>query len=813
MKKLINKQNNNYSMVKKFTIFLFLLVALSFNGFSAEINVTTCPTFASGNTYHLQVGYTDATCEVTADNVIITSDGIDLDSSITFSVGDTRTGVVFDDIKTNEFGVFISGTITDMVVSNLDIDNFDGADITGSAGVSGLFSTSSIATLNNLTIENNYLYSRSDSGTGSNLFAVYSSSGTKSITLNNLNMNYNDFLGLQSLFYNSAGISHTARITLNDLDSNNNVYGMRVFNVNTGAGTKQMLFDTSVSCGISFGGNDLLAFQSFTSDNDVDFQDDVITTLTSGSCTYYNNYLPSQVSMNTKPLSKAFMFSVGSPNYYDDNRDYYLAKDLTLNTAEYINFQNAQYSTLYLPLTSSLTTTATNLIRMGSNNKLIGMDEISQSSILTSGTIDETYLFSDAFATNWALINYYSDFEVNNILFTGSISGNYGYIRPTSSLNGDFLKVYNSTFDTNGVMNQPSTPVIYSGDFAKIIGNTFDIRGSHDRTFRGGTNGGNIYQDNTFIGAGEVFQDMFTSGATFVTLANNNKFMDGGVFTSLPFSLVNANTNDASSFLLNGDYKYEQICDLYTFDVGNWYDDFSDTGACNDVDSDDICDIGVLRTNGTELIYDNQVLEVYPYNFGLHTGSIVPQDLCGAFTFNVDKPINNTDYPSATSFDVSWGFTSGSYPTMDCFMKMNDNVVLLTGVTSGSSLDYTYPISTGAYNFEITCENEVVTKSSGIYSFQINNGTDYVSVTDPSVTTETGGTGGTNGTTTGDGNSSFGGGSTEYDLITDDIDTTFDNVLGLISDFSNTTASILIPFAIFIFVMFIVFAVINLLHL
>ena len=778
--------------------------------------ITTCPTnWNSGDTYVLQEPFASSTCTLDTDNVTITTNNNYLDNNIEFVIND-YDNIVFTSIDIDSLAFNIQGTnVNNLELSSSRIRQLD----------EHLFfhpiNTQS-TNLNNLIIDNNYIFDYENNNAIFNANVGTVNPGSGSLNVYNLTITDNAFINFAySMVRSGTGTSQPQVRIYKMLDTDNNILGWDTFST----GLYYYLYD-GADC-VGFDTSNLIT-KGYTADSNHDFINDDLYTWTEGSCYYFNGQYPTRKSVINEPFSKntyAYSLVEEGSSYFDDNTLNLLIRPITLNTTQFMNLQNVQYVDIGILYDQPLTLEATGLVRMGNNNKLLGNIESGyRGQILTSTDIDVSYDFNNPFATTWQLITLLNNNVIDSISFYLTTGSNYGVMKQSFANAGDYLEVKNCEFDYDITMDNSETPVIYGGDFMNIHDNTFTIDGGTSRVFTSsGTRGGHLFQDNIFTGAGWVFQDLATLTDTYLSKANHNKFenMTTSPYTpSYPFDPLVSGENplsDEDSFILNGTYQYENVCDVYLFNIGNWYEDWSGTIYCNDSNSDDICDIGVLRSTGSANINDYRVLTNYTYDFSGNTGTIIPYDICGSFLWDIDVPENNTNYNLSTgqSLTIEWSYASTSYSNMDCFTKINDRTDLNLNVGSGDLISYSYELLTGIYNFQVICENEYMTQESPIINFTVNSGTEYESVpapeeviygcTDPEANNY-------------NPNADIDDSSCTYDeednepvseedlsqgqnIIGDNIETTDENTVGFIKNLTNGAMNLIVPVGIFFFVL------------
>jgi len=424
--------------------------------------------------------------------------------------------------------------------------------------------------------------------------------------------------------------------------------------------------------------------------------------------------------------------------------------------------------------------------------------------------------------------------------------GNYGLISKTSANEGDYLSILNSIIDYNVIMSDNLTPTMLTQSHLKLFQNNFKIDGGTQKFLTtGGGEGDNIIEDNTFVGSGQTFQDLNTFNALYVSYIIHNNFknyFDGFVthhsYVLNPFSVTPPLSNP-DTLKLNGTYNYKVTdCDTYSFNLGNYYDDYSP--VCNDMDLNNICDIPIEMSPFN--ISDDRVLNTYPYPFNnnlANEGTL--KNNCGTLNFNIFSPTNNQNITNNGNVitPINWSYTSSDYNDLTCITKLNDLNLIDFNINSSNTIQYNFNLLTGAYKLKITCENNFKSFTSQEINFKVNNGSIYVTPTNPipinnsnvvygctdinannynplATISDNSCTYNNNNNNTNTNNSNnnnlnptnvYGG---VGEIINPDIQTTSDNIVGFIGQVTNGGLALLIPIGIFFFVILMVGGVVNL---
>jgi len=799
----------------KIKYFMLSLIMLSFFAFSfgAVNEITTCPTnWVSGDTYVLKEGFPSSNCIINNNSITITNDDINGDYYFSMATADNNDNVVFQNMEIESLYIRVLG-----IVNNITLNNITTRSTSNSGLIRGESYSNAIFGLN---IYDSYFYTEDDRR------FISRSGSAGSFRIHNLTMINNDILGFSNIIYGYSVGGTSTYADLQDVYLDNNVF------LYTDRFYDYIKFDSGSNCNVSFNANNFFASDStfnFNDDNNYNFENDELTTLTSNSCQFYNGRLLSQKTFNSDSNKIAINHFESDPNYYQSNKDYYLANSFTFNTSNYLNFDGVTNTNLNMYNGVTLTIDNINQIKMGSENSLIGASS-TKSTIATSGTINAFYDTLNYDYGSYGVISYVSGLTIDNIDFNLDATGNYGLIKKVANSGGQKLTITNSEIDVNFVPTNINTPLFVVGYDMTLENNLFDF-GANNNTnytaFTGGftttTSGSHYVVDNEFKNGGYIFQKIYDTGTKIPNVYLHNKFNKVGSYYSYPFDINNNAVMIAPE--LYGDYYYKTACDSYLFNIGNYYQDLVDLSALNDTDGDGIDNIGWLRgyDDNSDPINDIRVLMAYPYDFNTYIGTAVSSSsLCGDFTYNIVAPIDNNTYASSP-INTDFEFLSSSYTTMAyCEETINGEPVIYYNVTSGQNKGSSWETTDGQGYYKVKCcdnlECSNLVKESEQVTFCVGScNTDLTILNINETTTPDGdedGDGDGDGDTGGSGGSSESGGAGNYDyedieIFGDSISETTNNVIDLLKGTSSGVVKIGLIIGLFMFMILILFAMFN----
>jgi len=717
-------------------LFLLCLTMLSVSFGATEV-ISSCPTTITNDTTYLLAGDFSANtnpCFTLNDNT-----GIVIDGNMT----DLR------DIAGN-FVVRIQSDV-DVDIQNIYHDTFE-IDLTG---------IDNLIDFHDNVIENGYgiVYTGYTSGipntNSANILFNFRPSGTSAgVTSNFITITDNRFIAPQItppqddnyvLFFFQDSTFYGTHLTIQGNDmlgwgvgsqrlQNNGAVGIGtmslmslLFDDNNYARHKSPLsylaldLTTSTCSNFAISSNNLLSYLAQTDADQNSVSDDIVT-ITQSGCTLLNNNIPTRKLLESaqwfpSDFNEEYVIDTMMIQSVHSNTRYILSKALTLNSTDYFDFDSAMNSQLDLsmfPNINVLTLTNVRTLQMGNDNEIYGGTG-TQPIISTSGTIS----ISDVglYANNWQLIDYSNGLRIDNINFDLNAVDNYGLIRKYSqSVDGLNFEFENNIVDLNFVPNDPDRPLIVFGAFATIKNNEFDLLGTVNISLFGGgisstVGGGHVIQDNSFFGGGFIFSRLTDAfgGINYQSKLNHNEFRQVGVLYAMPFHPTDDSQNLLDDPLLNGTYYYNTLCTNYVYNLGNYYEDWADSGFYNDTNGDGIHD----GYNGVECIYrgddfegdpinDCRSVVPYPYDLSGNTGTVIGIDICDSFNYNILSPTAQ-NYTSGYELTSDWEFISIAYPDMYCFETLNGFTSLYEGVVSGDNMGQVYETTDGHGTFDIKC--------------------------------------------------------------------------------------------------------------
>lgn len=494
-----------------------------------------------------------------------------------------------------------------------------------------------------------------------------------------------------------------------------------VFSVATDFYSRGVFFETSCpSANYEFSGN-LAAWYSVV-DADQDGTSDSTQTFTHVGCTLLNTYVPtrkdSYIFDNTKYITYPVFTNIGNGYTWK------VAKPLTLTSSAYLGFDSYPRNTIDLGLFApsiALNPQNVRTIRLGTDNVLTGLGKQGSLAIVdVTGTISVPY--TTYYGNNWNIIEYTNNVQIDNVNFDLDATDNYGLVRKASSaVDGINFYFINNTVDLNYVPADPDRPQFLVGALSYFKNNTFDLLGTVNVSLIGGgtssnIGGGHVIIDNTFNGGGYIFSalsDLLGGGTNYPSKFIHNKFAQVGTLYARPFHPTDNSQNLLDDPALNGTYYYRTTCTNYEYNLGNWYEDWDDSGFYNDTNGDGIHDeyLGVTYIErGQDFegdpIRDYRSVTPYPFDLAGQTGNAeATYDTCAAFNWNIIAPTEQ-NYTSGYDLTSNWEYTEILYPNMYCFETINGYTVLYEDVDSGENQGVTWEMSDGeAYHTVRCCDN------------------------------------------------------------------------------------------------------------
>lgn len=540
------------------------------------------------------------------------------------------------------------------------------------------------------------------------------------------------------------------------------IAGQWLFENNNFVGSGKMFLVEPTLTGTYYFSNNFDGSLSVSLDVDAPFgETDADVTRTSANSVVYSNTEEPTVSISKSGLIdyKEGYISMGLPVPWVnlianlgtgntlDNWKIYISKPLTIDgTNTQIYFDGFIDSTLDLSnlrRQTGLTLTNTRAIKMGSNNVLYGGNDATyKADITTSGTIS----ISDAgyYNNNWHLIEFDNNLKIEGVQFNLNAVDDYGLVRKRdTNADGINFEFINNYVDYNFVPNSPvNRPQFLVGAMIIAKDNVFDLPSTVNISLFGGGQSGNIagghyFINNQFTGGGHIFRllaDFISGGGTnYPSYFIHNEFKQLGSIYALPFDPSVISSNLLINPNLNGSYYHITPCTNYEFNIGNWYEDWADSGWYNDSNSDGIHD----SYNGIDYIlrgYDFQDNEIkdfrsvtpYPFDFDGNIGTaLAVYDTCLSFVFNINTPVDETNYTTGQDITTDWEFISTGYSDLYCFEKINDNIVIYEGVNSGENQGSVYELTDGEGVYSVKCCDNVqcnnIVKESDPINFCVGN--------------------------------------------------------------------------------------------
>jgi len=806
--------------------------------------------------------FVGTTCNLNGNNTIITSNNLDINNAITFSV--TGYSNTIKDFKARDISVAlpINNINLNFTIKNSNFYNMTSSLITYGGNFFYDINQGGFNLLNNTFITKNNVN-----------FIYYYYSGVQSFTdrvhFYNTVINDNDFIGFN--YFATGSVVYYARVYV-DFQTNNTINNNNFVIKNLNLRTNGLN-----SCDLIFTNNYLGFLDGI--DANMDYVNDNLVTLSYSACNYYSGFPKIKANLK-KSGDVAYNYLANSPNYYQSNEHIYIPKPKTLDgLTTGIDLTNVQGTTIdlsLLPNLNALTLNNIKTLKMGTNNKLdggVGIKPI----VVTGSAISTSY--STPYAQNNHLIEYINSLEIDNIWF--QINHQYpSFIRKqTFNDRGEGLVLDNNKFELN-VIPTNTQPLFEIGCNAKITNNEFDSFNQANVTlFNGGScpigttslvRGGHLIQGNIFTNGGIALNGLvdtnpYTPSPSYSTSYDPIKFnynsltrIGTGNYASVldPNNLGNVNWNAKKLVDINGtvtpivndDYYYKTTCQNYLFNLGNYYQAITDYNGTFrnalglvDNNNDGIYDNGfsVGQDFAGKYIYDNSPLTTYPYNFaGNLAQSQGTTNTCGVLSYDIIKPVDGQTYSSSTSFDTSWKYSSTTYSNLYCRENFNGIISDYSGVNSQDFKGLIYGVTDGTGTFQVSCadtpyyDNLVI--NSPLVNFQIGSLTSPIIVDpnpvvnpNPNTTTVYGCTDNTatnyNSLANTDDGSCIGGSggggtintTTPYSSIDvidyNSVDNTNQNTIGFLQDVMSFITNVGIPLGILVVVIVSVLAVLRLL--
>jgi hypothetical protein len=707
---------------KKYTFLLSFLFALFLIplGFSTSHNITSCGTysFTQNDTYYINLSSTIITSGnqclyVTASDVnnvtfvqlnpsikISTPNNYNFLSVINHKITHSRFyNFTLTFSNTNYQNSFIRTNAGSASNVNIEYSNFSNLQVKNNTNfleVENGFSTGSGSIKNN--IFNNVTLIRN-----TNLFrtVVYNGLSSTNRLIGNLQIN-NSIFDIQT-FYNDTGTSRSS-ITDNNTYYNSVIYSSQSNQFNL---LKNSIFQ-----------NSLIEFHLF---NDSDENNIADTNYYNSTYNYSLNSMKIYLTLNGYTYTQNYLFN----QYNLHNKKVIFLNNMNLEGSTFSNTKN----NLYDLLDTDNNMTLVNAIQLFSNSTLqcefynCNLNDYSTSTYTSNNAINFPLISTngnDITIRNIIFNNYYNN---NNV----SMIGNYqNYLYDTISLHNNFFSISksNDSLSNKGYIN------LYYNNI-NITNNTFALSGSSSVQH-------NIFDIKSSLSTtNNIYRNNFTSIITNTTYPSyifnqygQTQFYDNYISSNIKLSqnsLSNLNVNPSKSYVYNG---Y-----VYTFTLGNYYED---NVGCVDSNNDGFCDSSY--TSGS--ITDNHPLSSYPFDYMAHlytADSIVPYS---NITVTLTEPNNNQLFKLNSNDDkITFGFKQDStYSDVTCTYYINGiDVYTQNNVINGTI--YTINVTGWQVHnntYRVYCENSVAQANSNQINFY---------VTTPTIS-GSGGTGGGGTTTT-----------------------------------------------------------------
>ncbi len=745
-----------------FALSLFLLSIIA-TGYSAPENITQCPTTTQNDTeYILQPTFTfnavpcfDLT---NTQNVVIDGNNIDF-----FGANDLRidsnggsSNAVIKNLKHDSIQIRLSSTGNDITLQDSYLKPTPFLYTGIASGIpntntgSGIFFISSSGSAgsisNKLVVQRNRFESSTmfqAQADTNNLFYI-----TNHVYGYDVILKENDFVGFGLTgrkLDNGGGHGgftmdmHYARFLVYDnvyLDAN----PFMTYNV----------IDNAFDCSnFQISNDNLFSSEALTDTTDQNGISDEVLNIQSNGCILINDNVRTTKQFKNPQFAKSTQteYATMTPLFFGSqlfsNARYYLGKELTLDSGVQWSFTGTHGSVLDLslfPNRVAINLENTRTILMGTNNKIEGITTAGKQPIIKSqGTI--SIADEGIYGNNWHLIEYDNGLTIEGINFQLNAIDNYGLLRKRNSgVDGLNFYMKDSVFDLNFVPASPDRPFMVVGAFSKLENNKFYLLSTQNVSLlAGGTSanvgGGHKITDNLFQGGGFIFSKLTDAfgGTNYPSSFIHNEFRQSGSLYAYPFHPTNNALNTLDDPQLNGTYFYKTACTNYEFNIGNYYEDWADSGFYNDSNGDGIHDeyngINYIERGQDyqgDPIRDFRSVTPYPYNFAGQTGNAkATYDTCQSFNFNIIEP-QSQNYTSGTDITSNWEFISIAYPNMICFEELNGFTTIYENVASGDNKGLTYDNTDGKGFFKVKCcdkpECDNIVHESPIIEFNVGDG-------------------------------------------------------------------------------------------
>lgn len=728
--------------MRNFFILVLFIFALAIPTYANTQSLTQCISTPADNTEYLlseNFNFDSSLCFDVRNTNGVTINGqnhtYDLGGNIYYILMDNTNDLILKDFRATNGNFYIRTQNTNGDVS-VDNTNIEYTRDLGTRDAVGLFFMVS-GTTNDVTITNSKFVNRASltQHSGENAHAIFTmQSGSQKTDYNHVSISNSEFINFE--------------FSYNDFNTNNinqiSVFDSVITHVNQDSFMRNLNFPNACS---NYVFNNVMTSIFDLQDSDMNGLSDTTESYTFDSCTLFSGNQITYLNGNS-PFSQDVTY-FNSPLYFVPantfGNEFYLTKSLSLDGADVINLEGTQNSRLNLEAglnSGILTLTNVRAIRLGSNNEMYGGDDLNlKPQVNTAGTI--TNIYSGLYNSNWHLIEYDNSITINNIDFNLNAVDNYGLLRKresgTDGINVDFK---NNILDLNFNPSSLDIPMIVIGSFANIQNNVFDLSSSQNISlFQGGlsnaVSGGHIIQDNTFIGGGHVFaklSDTTIDANRFDTSIIHNEFLQqGSGLYAVPLNPTEDNFNLLLNPNLNSTYFYQTTCTNYQFNLGNYYQDWFDSGFYNDTNGDGIHDgfNGFDFINrGTDVlgneINDFRSVIPYPYDFLSNIGNAEATfDTCQSFNFNIIEP-QEQNYSSGHTLVSDWEFISIAYDNMVCFETLNGFTSIYENVESGDNKGLEYDTTDGKGFFQVKCcdteQCNNIVQESDIIEFNIGDG-------------------------------------------------------------------------------------------
>ena len=763
-----------FNFIKKVLLMAFVMIALSVQGFSADVNVTQCPATTMNDTRYIldeTFSFSSTPCfDLTNTlNVEIDGQGHDFSGGGEFEIhafGDaqlsTITNIVHDNFHIEIQNNGNSITFTDSHITNghsfsytgigSGVPNTNGANMI--IGLVGSFASTgsheNVLIIENNRFESSTLFPSQDDN--NNLFHMYGT--THPYYGFDLTIRNNDFIGygLTGRTLANNGAQGQAVLRPSRLLFENNVL------LDNREVTDHMSVDSAnFNCAnFVISPSNLIADNNMVDTLDGNGISDGTYMVSNNGCTLINTNIRTTKELNNPQFSKTSHteYATQTPLFFGSqlfsNSRYYLGDQIILNSLQQWSFSGVQGSILDLslfPNQQAIQLKSVRTMLMGNNNKIEGViGSVSQMPrIVVDGDVAISVSYGGQgteYSNNWHMIEYDNGLEIQGINFDMNEVDNYGLVRKrNSAVDGIDFDFNNNIFDLNFVPANPERPQFFIGSFGNFENNQFDLlRTTNVSLIGGGTSGsvsgGHVIIDNTFNGGGFIFSKLADaiggSAINYESKFIHNEFRQVGSLYAQPFHPNIDVENLLDDPQLNGTYFYKTTCTNYEFNVGNYYEDWDDSGFYNDSNGDGIHDsyLGLdYIERGADYegdpIRDYGSVDSYPYNFAGQTGNAQATfDTCQSFNYNIVQP-QAQNYSSGHTLISDWEFISIAYPTMVCFETLNGFTSIYEGVGTGDNKGLEYDTTDGRGLFQVKCCDSItcnnIVQESQIVEFCIGD--------------------------------------------------------------------------------------------